>query len=103
MAVNIRVASELQKSEDYRKYHKEKMKIRKRYPKDLLEGKKMSREEHIQYRAYLKEVANLMFEPNGLFQTFIWNNLGETEKKIMESKAKNNKTGGQRKSEFNYY
>ena len=73
------------------KYAKQRDKIKEKYS-DILVGnwaksgpppKKpipYDKEERDRFKEYLKEMGDLMFEPNGWFQKFIWDDLSEVEK-----------------------
>ena len=80
------------KSEDYLKYWEKKEEIKKKYSEDCFpnwvpDGRKFithstTKEQRQEYKQYLKEIGDLLFEPNGDYQNFVWNQLmppGERE------------------------
>lgn len=94
---------------NYQKFLVEKNKIKERYPKELLDlpnsykkGTIFDDEQKKLWKQYLKELCDLMFEPNGLYQQFVWDVMSESDKQKMETKS-SGKGHGNRKTEFNYY
>jgi hypothetical protein len=90
-------------NEYYIKYNKQKEELKKKYPPRLFEDIKTNgrSKEHIQalsddyiendrqlHQEYLKELADLIFEPIGNFQQFTWDMIGEVELKEMKRKAR---------------
>lgn len=81
----------------YKKYDKEKQKILQKYD-GLLEGDKYKsgptvhyfykEGEREEYKQYLKEIADLIFKPNGNFQKMLWDTMGSHEKELMERRAR---------------
>lgn len=77
----------------YKEYLKEKDKIKEKYPQDITSQThyarawyvKEQRELHLQY---IKEVCDLMFEPNGKFQEFIWDSMPAHKKEEMEKRIR---------------
>ena len=86
--------SDLQSNKHYRKYYKEKQKIKDKYPPNIFlsegRGGKRFYEEGEQelYQKYLKELSNVIFQPNGDFQKFSWDALNDVEKLQMERTAR---------------
>jgi hypothetical protein len=82
----------------YRNYDKKKESIKKKYPKSIFKKPSLGRtvdvytdEERKLYQAYLKELTDLLFEPDGDYQKFTWEILSEQDKMIMERKARGRK------------
>lgn len=93
----------------YQEFLIHKNKIKEKYPEELWivpnSYKKacIFTDEYKQlWKQYLKELGDLMFEPDGLYQKFTWDIMSEVDKNQMEmrSRARNQ---GNRKTEFNYY
>jgi hypothetical protein len=84
------------------KYAKQRDKIREKY-EDLFwrdraghpakNARKYTQQDHERYKKYLKQIADLMFKPNGWFQKFYWDALSEQDKEIMERKARGRLNG----------
>lgn len=92
----------------YKKFLVEKNKIKERYPKEVFQiyetphkQVKNTKEHQIMYREYLKELGDLMYKPDGLYQKFVWDTMSDSDKALMEAKASANFYG--RKDNFNYY
>ena len=92
----------------YQQFLVEKNKIKERYPQELWQtptsyksAKIFDKDLQVLWKQYLKEVGDLMFQPNGTFQDFVWDVMSESDKNLMAHKARTNKYG--RSSEFNYY
>lgn len=106
--ISIRDVESLKENEYYLEYWKQKQEIKSKYPSDLFDNierpgavpKKIriqelndySKNHRVTHKKYLKEVCDLLFEPDGYFQQFSWDNMGETEKLFMERKARGRKT-----------
>lgn len=93
----------LLKNQYYQKYLKQKKEIQSRYPQEMweypLSRTKYNRE---MWKQYLKEIGDLMYTKEGWFQQFIWDSYSESDKELMERKARSNKQGV-RLTDFNYY
>lgn len=70
---------------DYQRYREKRKEITDRYP----ELKEMSREE---YRQCMREITDLIFEPEGDYQKWAWDAMGEQDKLRMERRASGKKT-----------
>lgn len=89
---------ELKRNPDYLKYWELKQAIKSKYPEDCFpnytEGpgyctKRGTKEQHQLYREYLKEISDLLFQPEGYYQKFVWNELiPPGERESMERKAR---------------
>jgi len=86
-------------SEDYLRYSKKKDKIKAKYSEDCFpswvpDGRKFithqgTKEQRQKYQEYLKEVCDLIFEPNGDYQKFVWDFLTpQYEKTQQEFRAR---------------
>ncbi len=71
----------LKEHPDYLQYWLKKEEIRKGYPPIT----QMNREEYLNW---LKEVSELMHEPDGWFQKWMWNNIDEWTQIVMNRKAR---------------
>lgn len=71
------------KNPSYKEYWERKQIILQKYPPT----KEMSREEH---NKCMREIADLMWEMDGPFQQFLWENTSEVEKIKQERRAKGN-------------
>lgn len=92
---------ELKTNPYYLKYWNKKQNIKEKYSEDIFPcysvGKGFSvrrgtEEQREQYKKYLKEIGDLLFEPNGSYQKFVWEELtppGEREE--MERRARGRK------------
>lgn len=103
----IEKQEKLLEDENYRKYWEEKQLIKSKYPPIIFEytsagrpgrpgkenKKRFIKEDHIEYKKYIKELLDLMFTPNGNFQKFVWDNMSEGDKIKQERKAQ----GGRKK------
>lgn len=87
--VSMRDLDQLLSSEPYKLYYELKQDILKDYP----EPKKRTREESLEI---IKRVSDLMWEPNGPFQQFLWDQMSEQEKIQQDRRALNKKPGGKR-------
>lgn len=65
----------------YKEYWEAKQEIKSKYPPIL----KMSKEE---WEGWKKEIIELMFEPNGQFQQFIWDIISEHDKIQQDRRAR---------------
>ena len=79
--VSTRGEENLLKSESYRLYYELKQEILKDYP----EQKQRTRKEHLEC---VRRIGELIFEPLGPFQTFIWEQKSEQDKVEEERRAK---------------
>ena len=95
---------ELKENKDYLKYWEKKQKIKEKYPQELWNRPSGSKNtlnknynNHHLWKEYLKEIADLLLEPNGDYQKFSWEELiPPGERKIMEYKAR----GSNRESKY---
>ena len=87
--VSIRGEHNLLKSESYRLYYELKQEILRDYPP----LKQRSREENLEV---MRRVCDLMWEVDGPFQQFIWEQKSEQNKVQEERWAQNRKPGGKR-------
>jgi hypothetical protein len=88
----------IKQNEHYKKYYKQKQKIKSKYPDTLIksEGKGGKRffekgEQELS-RKYLKEIADLILKPNGDFQKFSWDLINSVDKLQMERTARGSYT-----------
>ena len=86
------------KNAHYRNYDKKKQNIKKKYPKSIFKRPSPGRtidvytdEERKLHQSYLKELTDLLFEPDGDYQKFSWDIMSEQDKMIMERKARGRK------------
>ena len=91
--VSHRDLKQLLKSESYREYYELKKDILKDYPPLKLR----SREEHLDC---MRRIGDLMWEQNGPFQQFIWEQKSEQNKVQEERWAENRKPGGKRRKPY---
>jgi len=85
-------------SEDYLKYWEKKQELKSKYPKNTFpnsakgfkaNNKPATEEEREDYKKYLKEIGDLLFQPEGDYQNFVWNHLtSENEREQMERRAR---------------
>ena len=109
---NYDPAYEYKNNPHYIQFTKDKEELKKKYPaeifdltpqsgkssKQLVEHKKNYIQNQQQlHRQYLKELADLIFEPNGSFQQLTWDLMAEVDKLEMERKAR-----GKKKSKYEY-
>lgn len=97
---------EYKENKYYKLYEKEKQVIKDKYPEEIfvepIKGRCTIREgkEYIQsgqqelHRQYLKELADLIFTPDGNYQKFTWDIIGDAEKLEMDRRARGSKYGG---------
>lgn len=73
MKINLH-SNEWHNNTNYQKYLKQKQKITDSYPKKLLTewSIKGNQDEYKMYKRYLKRITNLLFEPKGYYQKFLW-------------------------------
>lgn len=96
----------LLQNENYKKYSVKKKEIKAKYPSEIFmlptqgnhkenstkENFRIYIEQHRElYKEYIKELANLLFEPEGDFQQFTWDIIPEVDKKHMERRARGRK------------
>lgn len=87
----------------YKNYEVEKEEIKSKYPSEIFDNmsvsgqgkhQEMMYEEYIStnqrelHKQYLKEIADLIFQPNGQFQEFTWDTMSEVSKDEMKRKAR---------------
>jgi hypothetical protein len=79
----------------YKRYNKQKQKIKDKYPKDLwnrpiglARNRKLNYDNHHLWQEYIKEVAQLMLTPNGWYQKFVWDTYSDSDKAQMEVRAR---------------
>lgn len=102
-------AYEYKNNPHYIEFTKQKEELKKKYPAEIFDlspqsgrGKKQLAEykkNYIQnqqplHRQYLKELAELIFQPDGHYQQFTWDIMGEAQKLQMERKSRGRKYGG---------
>lgn len=87
--LGTRSIEKLLTNEYYKGYWEQKQEIVSKYPPVL----KMSNEE---WKVYLHEITNLILEPNGYFQQFVWDTMAEIDKLEQERTAR----GKQRKRDL---
>ena len=95
---SINDTSSLLKNTHYKKFTTQKKRLQLKYDKRLFEWSKTRppaslkkwyiEEGQEQWRAYLKEVSDLMYEQEGNFQKFLWDIISNQDKEIMERKAR---------------
>lgn len=117
MANNYDPAYEYKNNEFYKEYEKQKEELKKKYPPEIFypqiaSGKNKEQIEQLKndyiqnqqpiHRQYLKEVADLLFEPSGYYQQFIWDTMAEVDKLEMERKARGRANRGYGQSEEYY-
>ena len=82
-------------SKDYKRYRKKKLKIKGKYSENIFpcynqaigEAKNKPTEEEIKkYRKYLKEIGDLLFQPNGSYQKFAWEVLVSKSDKVNQER-----------------
>lgn len=92
----------------YKLYNKQKQKIKEKYPPRIFDGTAKSgrgsmtklSEEYLAgndrelFNQYLKELADLIFQPNGNYQKMVWDTMGEKDKLEMERIARGRKYSG---------
>ena len=96
---------EYKENKYYKLYIQEKEKIRSKYPEEIFDkavsGRNTIREykEYLDkghrkiHQQYLKELADLIFTPDGNYQQFTWDIMGEAEKLEMKRKAEGRQYG----------
>lgn len=84
----LREIQNLLENENYKTFYEKREKIKSKYPplKDL---------DRREFKMWLKEISSLIFENDGDFQKFLWDNIPEHEKVIMERKARGKKRRGE--------
>lgn len=86
----------IRKYPEYQRYIIQKNEIKAKYPEELfLQGTQSGRrkikysiEERDLYKQYLKELGDLLFQPDGDFQQFTWEMLSDADKLEQERKAR---------------
>jgi hypothetical protein len=84
--VSHRDKEQLLTSETYRLYNELKEEILKDYPPP----KQRTREQSLEVS---KRISDLMWEPNGAFQQFLWEQMSDQEKMNQDRRAESRKTG----------
>lgn len=87
--VSIRGEHNLLKSESYRLYYELKQEILRDYPP----LKQRSREENLEV---MRRVCDLMWEVDGPFQQFIWEQMSDQDKLLQDRRAEGKKPGGRK-------
>lgn len=88
----------IKQNEHYKKYYKQKQKILSKYPDTLIKSERQSGKRFFEKgeqelsRKYLKEIADLILEPNGHFQKFSWDLINSVDKLQMERTARGSYT-----------
>ena len=101
-AISSKNEDMLMENEYYKKYYEQKQKIKERYPQDLWERPNGSKNalnknynNHHLWKEYIKEIADLLLQPNGDYQKFSWEVLiSDSDKVVMEQKARGNQREG---------
>lgn len=85
----------------YKRYQIQRDKIREKH--NILEGRKFTpgpqlnydytEEERKKFRAYLKDIGDLLYKKDGWFQKFIWDDMSELEKELQSRKARGRLNG----------
>ena len=112
MDININDLRTLLQNENYKKYYQLKLEIQSKYPikpwlfstqnpnrgpyKINLE--KYTEEEWEAWKSYKKEITDLLLEPNGVFQEFLWDIVSDSDKEVQQRKAQGRKN--KRKIEY---
>jgi hypothetical protein len=91
--VSHRDLKQLLTSESYREYYELKQEILRDYPPP----KQRTREQSLEVA---KRIGDLMWEPNGPFQTFVWEQKSEQNKVQEERWAQNRKPGGKKRKPY---
>lgn len=93
--ISSKNADLLLENEYYQKYQIQKQKIKDRYPEDLwnrpiglARNRKLNYNNHHLWKEYIKEVAELMLKPNGWYQKFVWDTYSDSDKALMEVRAR---------------
>ena len=87
--VSHRDLQQLLKSETYRLYYELKQDILKDYPPP----KQRTREQSLEVS---QRISDLMWEPNGAFQQFIWEQMSDQDKLLQDRRAEGKKQGGRK-------
>jgi len=87
--VSIRGEHNLLKSESYRLYYELKQEILRDYPPP----KQRTREQSLEVS---QRISDLMWEPNGAFQQFIWEQMSDQDKLLQDRRAEGKKQGGRK-------
>lgn len=96
-ANTLKNKSDLMSNENYRKYNDKKLEILKKYNENLFDiydtnpGRPLKKKvdyinsgEQEEYRRWVKDVVDLLLEPNGYYQKFVWDVTSTTDKMIQE-------------------
>lgn len=98
---SINDTSTLEKNKHYKRYSEQKFEIRKKYSERLFDCKVgvPARSEYNwyleegqeQWRAYLKELGDILVKPNGDYQEFVWDIMNAQEKEKMDLMCRSRK------------
>lgn len=99
---SVNSLEELKENKNYLKYWKKKQKIKEKYPQELWNRPNGSKNalnknynNHHLWKEYIKEIADLLLEPNGDYQKFSWEVLiSDSNKEIMAQKARGSQREG---------
>jgi hypothetical protein len=110
MANSYDPAYDYKNNPNYIKFIQQKEEIKKKYPPEIFltdYNNSGRRPKHIEalnkeyvhkhrslHKEYLKELADLIFQPNGSFQELTWDMIGEVEQLEMERKARGRQSSG---------
>lgn len=94
---------EYKENQYYKEYEKLKEEIKSKYPAEIFiqdystakVKKDYLTKERFLYQQYLKELTDLIFQPDGLFQKFIWDVMSEVEKLEMERRTRGRMGNGE--------
>ena len=78
----LREIQALLENQNYKEYYERRQKLLDSFGKKISE---MNREE---YRVWLHHVSALIYEPEGSFSKFLWENMPEDQKVKMDKKAR---------------
>lgn len=96
---SINDLKKLNKNPHYKKYIERKEEIKKKYNPSLWKhyGVELTKKDYVkwyieeaqeEWRNYLKEIADVMFEPDGDFQKFTWDIMSEVDKLTQQRTAR---------------
>ena len=78
----LRELQSLLENPNYKEYYEKRQELLNSF------GKKISQMSREEYRVWLHQVSALMYEVNGGFSKFLWDNMPEDQKDKMEKKAR---------------
>ena len=81
---SVRDLKEMLQNPWYKIYYEKKQELLQNYPPN----KQRSREEHL---SYIKELCDMIWEPDGEFQKFLWDIMSEQEKLEQRRRASGRK------------